>query len=479
MFKLRLQAAGSYLYEIEGWRQDAYLLLRHRPANMPGRPPSAFTLEPLEVALLRRLLLEGKRLYRAGTSPVIDQHEFFSPPGVVEWLAERLCVGYTTVAGLPDGLALPSVAREAPEPALAWRALAAAEERLSVGALACAQPALGALVDHGSVPDYGGHLQFPLVGEAPDGWFAQPPPKKLAADYPHLRALFAPLPLDPCGHLRLHGFLLAAFHADTLTLPAPLLVADSYTQGVGKTEALAAIGVVLDGEPSSVTPPVGGATDELVAHFARDRLFAALDNLSGPRNWSHPWVASLLTDRNTVARVKYSKLAQNFRGRLLGLSLVYGAATLGRDMLDRTWRVQLHGEARRLDHRPPTYAREHRDALVRECYSAVRRADPAAFIGHTRTRCTEVEAVALAAYCEVFGKPAELDEILAQERRDVNMLGSDAVAILKGLGAPFAEEPRTTGNPPRAPYLEGGTALGFRLTFPNETAILERSTPCP
>lgn len=334
------------------------------------------------------------------------------------------------------------------------------------------------VVSDSQVPEFGGYLPHPVVGQLPGGWFAPPAPARLyelasegsgqvEPTYHHLRELFAPLPLDRADHVRLHAYLLAAFHADSIHQPVPLLVIDSWRPAVGKTETTSAVSIVLDGRSSSISPPREQSDkDEFVAHFVRGARTVTIDNLTDQSDWNCPWIAGLLTDRNVVARPKYARDAMNFRGRLAALNLVWGSATLHSDLYLRAWRVQLWGPPKGLSHRPPDYATANLAALQAEAYHAVAAAPEwPEDVPLPETRFEEFIRRGLSAYCLVFGcQPQDAAQVLHATARDAHMLSTEALVHYKEKGKRPYRPCGLFRKPDVDPSLfTSGRALGFRV----------------
>jgi hypothetical protein len=284
-----------------------------------------------------------------------------------------------------------------------------------------------------------------VVGELPLGWFGVPEPPE-PKDYDLLRDLFDPLPLDPCSHIRLYSFLLGAFHADSLTCPVPLLVCDSWTQAIGKTEACGALSELINAGRSNLAPPSSANNDEVVAYFNGGSRLACFDNLTCDRAWNNSWLCAILTDRTATARAKFDAKTSTFAGRLATLTFVFGDASLHPDLLSRTWRVQLWGhEPKALRHRPNKLAQVNREKLQAQVYWTMKRATPlppGTIL--TATRCGEMECLGAAGYCRLFDvTPEEVARRLKEGEKDTAALSTAFQKFLTLNRIDYGSSPRS------------------------------------
>lgn len=283
---------------------------------------------------------------------------------------------------------------------------------------------LSQLVAHGERPHVqkaDGLLRHPIVGAPFGTWLQNSAPfSPLQGDcaYVHLRALFSALALDPPSHAALYCYLLAAFHARSFDKPRPLLLVDSWIQGVGKTEVCNSICQLVDGQESSVSFRAGGWGEELIkaihAHI-KNRRGVTLDNLDGVKNWNNPFIASACTGVPSVRHL-YDSNASSAPGLLLMINLVDGACSIHQDLLARAWRVELKGEAIHLSPSPLEYSKQHTEKIVQEIIYALENSTP--FPGAS-SRTSDFDSVGIAAYSLVFKMaPAEVRRELDAARQN-------------------------------------------------------------
>jgi hypothetical protein len=399
------------------------------------------------------------------------------------FVMENFMLASSDAAELPARLKVPTELQtlSGDDPFAEWNALCRGNDlrRLEwYGSGASLAPALRSC----SVPKFLGELHHPIVGTLPNGWFAPSPPSE-PENFDLLLELFSSLPLDAASRATLYTYLLACFHADSITNPAPLLCLDSGEQAVGKTEAMMAVASLIDEETVPVTPPYSKDTEVLTAYFIKQCRIAPLDNLCSVKDYQHPWLASVLSDRNVADRPKYGRTTIAFPGRLVAVTFILGNATLHRDFLSRAWRVELHGHGKPLTHRPNWFARENKAALRAQCYHAVAQA-PEWNARGSGTRSSEFEARGAAAYAHITGKSQEeVSNLLRESLQRVSGYSTAFLRSLKKVGAEFAEPdtvlPVQAGDPKgsQIAYLAGATGLGFRAVRTEKGIDLEPYTP--
>jgi hypothetical protein len=381
-----------------------------------------------------------------------------------------------------ETLAIPGPARNEEDDATRWAMICAATQHLHVAHPSKADTGLWpTLASFPGVQMWGAELQSPVYGELPEGFQCPPEPPE-TTNYDHLLSLFhrSGLTFDEASSLRLLTYLLTSFDARCLTMPAPLLLVDSWSNAVGKTEVLSAVGTVLDTECEPVPVPRDGSIEEIVAYLIKGRRFLMLDNLTGARSWNHPWAASQLTERATSARAKYDRTASCFRGVQIAVSGIYGGFSLHPDMVSRTWRVQLWGAAKPLAHRPNHYAREHLARIRSEAYWAVVRARKWELPPATTSRAREWEEIGLAAAAVVLGKEhAELAAAMARADADTRMVSPAALNVMaRDNNVEWADGPVTTQKQPRLDernLLLGGRAMGYEVQSEDQKHFLVRT----
>lgn len=280
------------------------------------------------------------------------------------------------------------------------------------------------------IPTAAGQISHPVVGTPRETWLLPPhEPRPADPEFPHLRAFFSGLDLDPASHVALLTFFLGLFHAASLDADRPCLVVDSWCQERGKSTVCDAVGIVLDGIATQV--PFDRAEAKLrdnIVHATKGRRAVLIDNIDAVSDWSSAFVSTLVTGQ-AGSRRAYGADLSVMSGVAVLMNLVYGAASISRDLAVRANRVELRGEPRRLTPCPREYAYAHREALIAEAILA--HADSAPATAHANSRFRLFDAHALGAYARVFGAdPAEAAELLRQSRRGAHGLRPEAMAHL-------------------------------------------------
>lgn len=254
------------------------------------------------------------------------------------------------------------------------------------------------------------HPYFTKNGQPLPEWLPayRDPVRIESTDYPHLRALFAPLNLSPRAHVALYSWLLAVFHGASFSLPRPLLLVDSWCRGRGKTEVCKALRILVDNQDGG--HPMRGsrdnAYDESVSILLKGRM-EFIDNVENACRFFHQ--AGVAGSTGTIeARPKGARHATQLAGRLFVYNTVFGSCTFEDDMLVRGLRVEIEGWAQHLTHRPNQYAAAHRDELIAEILHALEHSTPAP-VDALHTRFREFYGIGLGAYLQVFGRDGLLD----------------------------------------------------------------------
>jgi hypothetical protein len=387
----------------------------------PPRPGAPMRWVPETVPVIRALaeaLVAEGHLWRFGGEPVFiwdgRPQTLLNYPAAAASLGNRVYFASCPEVPSTNPSRPGSTTGEAVHPDTEWRLLCEANgwNVLDLNVSGKLVQSMLRIVD---LPEYVGTLNHPVVGDLPPGTFAPGAPAlptpgdrfevPLPSEYPHLRALFSGLPLEPIHRLRLYAYLLYHFHARSLEEPSPLLLVDSWQPSMGKTQAACAIEYLIDGTWSPTAAPMGGDTEGLVSHFLGDRRMVVLDNLDSGRPWQNAWISNLLTSRSAGARGKYNKLSTAFRGRMVAVTAVYGYCSLHADLRDRTWRVELPGRGDRVlfDQAPIDYVRKHRPALLAEAYHAASTAPTWQHGNPAGDRAPSAVSLGMAAACHVLG----------------------------------------------------------------------------
>lgn len=471
------QTRGYHLYTLAD-RPD-FLLVTQVRAPGPGRPLTEFqSRNPAFIVALREMLLKQGILLRSGGSPCFRFGSRIEQPATESQtralLTSHIAFGVQhvqvplTCARNSASLDVERLSRYEIAELVADLATNPQGERLLHLLPLCATDNYSGLLIHESeIPEMGARLRWPMMGDVPTDPVYEMPlaPAECGRDYPRLKQLFSEFWLDEISHARLHMFLLGCFDVSYLTHSVPLLTIDSFSQGMGKSEAAEAVANLLHGyRTPAITPARTPSPDQMASHFGAGHLVAVMDNLDNATDWSNPWLASILTQRGAAERLRYDRASTNFRARSAILTFVFGRATLHEDLISRAWRVQIWGDTSRwADGAPPhfakDYALEHRDELVAECYWAMKRGR--AHDLPTVDRSTVFAKRAAGAYLEVFGKRPPLTD--AAHRAMISTL---ALQLLKRERAAFPRRPVNVDLlPANAPVdtLEGGTALGMRV----------------
>lgn len=480
-YEILSQAGGAVVYKLPNTRYGVVL------TDLPGRPGGGVSATPeISTAVADALIADGT-LYVHGSEPVIR-----IPGAPTRYLQTRdhetsfvnrhffvaVCHGD---APPPKLVASTAMGGERTDAFKEWRQLCAANNLTKLDWYG-GGASLGPAFRDAHVPRFRGELSHPIVGPLARGWFVPEAPER-PADFSLLKRLFASLPLDAACRATLYTYLLGAFHADSLYVPAPLLCVDSVEQSVGKTETAMAVANILDEDSVGVGLPHGRDTELMTAHFQRHRRIAVIDNVNNVKDWTHPWIACLLSDRSASDRPKYGRVTVDFPGRLVALTFVLGAATLHRDLLSRAWRIELHGPGKPLAHRPVRWAKEYRRELQAQCYWTVAEA-PEWNTKSSGTRSSEYEARGAAAYAHLFGIPqGTVQEQLAASLRRVSAYSTSFVRLSKSENVPFPvpEQVIPVQGGPLSPaqlvYVHGATGFARRVVVEGQQAKLEEYTP--
>jgi len=252
-----------------------------------------------------------------------------------------------------------------------------------------------------------GILRHPIHGEPEAVWIQDATditvPKE--TDYRHLKRLYEGLKLDADSHTALYCYLFGAFSAVSLDAPRPILLVDSWQQGRGKSEVCGSVRRLVDDNDSAITAraDTDKFDDSLVAALRGSRALA-LDNVDGMVEYNPSLLANGSTGSLEV-RHKYGRGTTRYKGVLLLLNLVCGAASFHRDMLSRMVRVELRGSNERLDPAPLAYSQIHRREIIGELLHALR--ESAGRDCPCSSRFAAFDSVAVAGYAHVFQEDVE------------------------------------------------------------------------
>ena len=501
MYHFRLSSEHYSVYDDP--RTCRYAIVA-RAAPRRGGQPRWVVPQPIVLRLLKRVLVEDGRLFSySGTLAIklngqclVKLHE-----SRAMWALLDQLVSFGLFTGEND---LPTVLAPAPNVASIpetdhWRTWENIARTNNIHPLEvdCDKAYIWNDLYGPEVPEFYLTLKHPVHGEAPSGFFAPEAPGSIlratptkegplfaelknvekwpgfgpaARRYPLLTQLFSPCKLSPHARCRLYVYLLAAFSAESLQVPAPLLVVDSWEQGVGKTEILSVLGYLLDGMPSNLSQPEGNDNEVMVAHYHNDNRFAGIDNLSNRHNWNNTWLATLLTDRAATARPKYGKIATRFCGRMAGASCVWGAVTLHPDLLSRTWRIPLEGWRGDLGFFCDRFARDHRSVLISEIMDVLGHAHPWSLPGRT-SRVHDFETIGAAAFSHLAGiSHAAVKILLEKSQKEVDGLGSAMLYLYSKQNLELPDDALRAAVGGSKPtdrsmrQLEGALARGYRYT---------------
>lgn len=286
-----------------------------------------------------------------------------------------------------------------------------------------------------------GIIRQPLVGTPDGNWVMDDPTIQIpeTTDYAHLRKLFAAFDLDLSSHTALYSFLLGAFHARSLDSPRPLLLVDSWEQARGKSAVCSAIKLLVDGREDTTACRNGfgdALQDDLTAATKNGTRVLVVDNLMNHEEFSHPFISAAAS--NTIAvRHKHAAGTVSPMGLMICMTLVDGQATISKDIVSRSWRIELAGEAQELRPEPVSYARENRAALIGEIVHALTHSTP---YKAARSRTALFDSVALGAYALAFNRtPADAATHLQIARLNSYGLSAPVVRHFYASGLPFRD----------------------------------------
>ena len=257
-----------------------------------------------------------------------------------------------------------------------------------------------------AIPEAAGVVRHPFVGVPDQPWLEDQSGIEPATDgeYKHLRTLFEGLELDMPSHVALYSYLLASFHAASLSCPRPILLVDSWFQGRGKSEVCAAISRLVDDSEHSVSARRDSERfDDSLVSVLRSARTISIDNVDGIREYNLPRIALGATGSLEV-RHKYQAGSTCYQGVLTSMNLVLGAASFHRDLLTRFSRVELTGVPRALTPAPRVYAQKYRKEIISEILQALTDSTPG---DEFQSRFQTFDNIGLAAYCTVFKEDAD------------------------------------------------------------------------
>jgi len=252
------------------------------------------------------------------------------------------------------------------------------------------------------LPEAAGVVRHPFYGEPVEPWLADRHEILPATDgeFKHLKALFSGLDLDHPSHTALYSYLLASFHAASLSCPRPILLVDSWYQGRGKSEVCSAISRLLDNNEHAVSARRDSErfADEMVS-ILRNARSLCLDNVDGFAEYNVPLLAMGSTGTMEV-RHKYDGNSTSYQGVLASMNLVLGSATFHRDMITRFSRVELSGIPQALDPQPRNFAQRYRKVIISEILQALSESTPLPY----QSRFATFDGIGLGAYTHVFNE---------------------------------------------------------------------------
>lgn len=314
-----------------------------------------------------------------------------------------------------------------------------------------------------SLPSVAGLLHHPFAGQSRDHWLTLDQGGS-APDPDSLRALFSAFDLPSQDHCALYTYLFACLHAVSLDYPRPLLLVDSYQRGRGKSEVGQVIQVLLDGQfEELVHKDRDTMNEELLARLGEGKRTILLDNLDQKRSFNSTFLASLSTGK-PGGRRKYSAANEYWGGTIGLLNTVLGSCSLHPDLLERIWRVQLHGPSRPLHPRPIDLARQCRSGILAAGLHALELARDVPYSGHVHSRFAEFERVGAGAYCLFFNlQHEEVEQLLKNMLNGRRFYLTEAVSSLHNTRAELFEgfhAPLSTVNG-RPLDLTGAQAFGL------------------
>jgi len=280
-----------------------------------------------------------------------------------------------------------------------------------------------------------GILQHPVYGMVAAAWLL--PPEELypipeETDYSHIKNLFSGMDLSPASHAAAYCFLLGGLHADSLTVPRPVLVVDSWQQARGKSEICLAISTLLDDEAHAIADPKRETDlhDELVAGL-RDGRTITIDNVDGKGDYNPDAIATASTGTLKI-RHKYDSGTTKYSGLLVMLNLVYGASSFHPDIVSRGLRCELTGPSVAIKPQPRDYARDYRTEILGEIIHALTNCEQDYKDASSRFR--EFDTVALPAYAHIFDITLEeAAERLAEARHQMRAFSMPVVTHFAGV----------------------------------------------
>lgn len=410
------------LYECES--QTLALVYHGRPALTRQNQVRVLDAELLDIRShlirQRRLFRRGSAVYlRAGPYPV----EYDNAPAALGQLSKVLFFGWISdEVGLPpETLSIAeNCARRAEEENLSlaeqWRFVARGHEIQPLEgpgqtpAAASSWHALCASDPDDPMPAFHGILAHPIVADeefALDTGCIAPSAINFPPT-PHLSRLFKEFYGRPSAHIWLYSYLFAVHHAVSLSdHSVPILVIDSWTQSRGKSLMSHALQFLVDNRIGGLSGDQADDEDLLVATMAdEDSRCLVLDNVdSNGMRWKNATINNMSTTRLARVRPKYAKKTQTFYGLLPIVNFVSSQVSFNKDLVSRSWRIEVPGWKPKRFVRGPdplTYAREYRAQIHSDIVRALKNRVPVEIPDDIEDRHRAFLRVGLGAYCAHF-----------------------------------------------------------------------------
>lgn len=313
-----------------------------------------------------------------------------------------------------------------------------------------------------SLPMISGSVFHPVFGEPEGKWLTGDVPK--AGDPNAAVAWVNRWELDPASRVALGVYLCGCFHACSLTEPRPVLLADSWVRGMGKSTLCSSLAYLIDGRSTSMALS-GGARqrqDAITAHLSGGYRCLVGGNIEQEKGeWNEVSLVSLATDPGFSDRAKYAARTTAFEGTLVMLNAVYGAVVFAADVIDRAWRVETQGRRRpELDENSLAWTKRNRDAIV--C-SVLRGHKNAQATRRSSSRFASFESAGIGAWAALTGISQDvIEERLNECRRSSLAYSAKGLEELRSLsGGAFDGNVASVPSGRAEINLRGARALGY------------------